>query len=66
VIHDDRTVGAVSSGTISPSLELGIGMAYLPAQLAAPGTALRIDIRGKMKSAATDRAPLVDASPRKG
>jgi aminomethyltransferase len=66
VLHDDRIVGAVSSGTISPSLDLGIGMAYLPAQLAAPGTSLRIDIRGKMKSAATDRAPLVDASPRKG
>ena len=39
--------GEVTSGTLSPSLGVGIGMAYLPAARAEPGTAFEIDVRGK-------------------
>ena len=37
-----RAVGTVTSGTFSPSLERPIGMGYVEAALAAPGTALEI------------------------
>ena len=40
-------VGEVTSGTLSPSLERGIGMAYVRADLAEPGTEIEIDVRGK-------------------
>ena len=50
--------GVVTSGTQSPSLEVGIGMAYLPAQRAEPGTEIEIDVRGKTRSARVERRPL--------
>lgn len=61
----DRVVGEVTSGTLSPTLGIGIGMAYVRTDLAAPGTALQIDIRGKRKAATTGKRPLVDTSPKK-
>src|SRR5581483_5657665 len=47
VLHDGEQVGVLSSGTFSPTLNAGIGMAYLPSALAAPGTRLAIDVRGR-------------------
>lgn len=38
-------VARLTSGTFSPTLECGIGMAYLPAGLARPGTALAVRVR---------------------
>ena len=40
-------VGRVTSGTMSPSLGVGIGMAYLEASLAVEGTPLFVEIRNK-------------------
>jgi len=39
--------GVVTSGTQSPSLNLGIGLGYVPAESAKVGTPLEIEIRGK-------------------
>ncbi|MGD9696859.1 MAG: glycine cleavage system aminomethyltransferase GcvT [Thermoleophilia bacterium] len=64
VLIDGAPAGVVTSGTLSPSLDVGIGMAYVPAAAAAPGTDIVIDVRGKPKSARTDRRPLVAASPK--
>ncbi|HEV7527283.1 MAG TPA: glycine cleavage system aminomethyltransferase GcvT [Solirubrobacteraceae bacterium] len=50
--------GEVTSGTMSPSLGMGIGMAYVPANRAAPGTRLEIDVRGKMRRAVVKQKPL--------
>jgi aminomethyltransferase len=50
--------GVVTSGTLSPCLERGIGMAYVPAGQAASGTALEIDVRGKMRAAVVKDKPL--------
>src|SRR3954470_2090532 len=50
--------GEVTSGTMSPCLERGIGMAYLPAGGTAPGTAFEIDVRGKPRQAVTAEKPL--------
>lgn len=57
VIHNGEVVGEVCSGTQSPSLKCGIGMAYLPTALAAPGTALEIEIRGRRFPAETRKKP---------
>ena len=50
--------GEVTSGTLSPCLEIGIGMAYVPADLADPGTELEIDVRGKVRPAVVASKPL--------
>jgi aminomethyltransferase len=50
--------GEVTSGTLSPSLREGIGMAYVPIAHAAPGTPLEIDVRGKMRAAVVRQKPL--------
>jgi len=50
--------GEVTSGTMSPSLGIGIGMAYLPAERSAVGTRLQIDVRGKTREAAVASKPL--------
>jgi aminomethyltransferase len=51
--------GEVTSGTMSPSLEIGIGMAYVPSALAAEGTELEIDVRGKIRTATVAKKPLL-------
>jgi aminomethyltransferase len=50
--------GEVTSGTLSPSLGIGIGMAYVPAERAAAGTRLELDVRGKMRRAVVKDKPL--------
>jgi aminomethyltransferase len=50
--------GEVTSGTLSPCLEVGIGMAYVPAARAAEGTELEIDVRGKVRPAVVASKPL--------
>jgi aminomethyltransferase len=50
--------GEVTSGTMSPSLGVGIGMAYVPAERAAVGSNLEIDVRGKMRRAVVKQKPL--------
>ena len=50
--------GVVTSGTMSPSLEIGIGMAYVPAAMAAEGTEIQIDVRGKQRAATVAKKPL--------
>jgi aminomethyltransferase len=50
--------GEVTSGTMSPSLELGIGMAYVPTAMAAEGTEIQIDVRGKQRAATVAKKPL--------
>jgi aminomethyltransferase len=50
--------GEVTSGTLSPCLGVGIGLAYVPAERAAVGTRLEIDVRGKMRAAVVKEKPL--------
>jgi aminomethyltransferase len=50
--------GEVTSGTFSPCLQRGIGMAYVPAQRAEPGTRIEIDVRGTIRSASVQTKPL--------
>ena len=51
-------VGEVVSGTQSPSLNLGIGMGYVPVEFAKAGTAIEIEIRGKRFGAQVVAKPI--------
>jgi aminomethyltransferase len=58
ILSGEATVGEVTSGTFSPSLEVGIGMGYVRSDLAEPETELLIDIRGKRRAARVGSKPL--------
>jgi len=51
-------VGVVTSGTQSPSLGIGIGLGYVPPELARPDTKIGIEIRGKCPPAVVVRKPI--------
>ena len=52
------SIGIVTSGTQSPSLNLGIGLGYIPAALAKPDTKIEIEIRGKRYAAIVVPKPI--------
>jgi glycine cleavage system T protein (aminomethyltransferase) len=57
-VHTERGAGEVTSGTMSPCLGYGIGMAYVPAAAAEPGTGIEVDVRGKKRPAEVRKRPL--------
>jgi aminomethyltransferase len=58
VLAEGEPAGEVTSGTFSPCLEQGIGMAYVRADLAEPGTEIEIDVRGRRRAARVESRPL--------
>lgn len=54
---DGVKVGETTSGALSPSLNQGIAMAYLPVEFTRPGQALKIDIRGNQFAAVVEKKP---------
>jgi len=50
--------GEVTSGSHSPMLDVGIGMAYVPAVGSQPGTELVIDVRGRSRRARIVKKPI--------
>jgi aminomethyltransferase len=65
VLCDGEACGLVTSGTFSPSLEVGIGMAYVRADRAEPGAEIEIDVRGKRRRARIGSKPLYTGAARK-
>ena len=51
VVCDGQTVGEVTSGTFSPTLEKAIAMAFVAKSVAEVGRAVEVDIRGKLEAA---------------
>ena len=51
-------IGEVNSGTLSPSLNQGIGMAYVPIAHSKIGSELEIEIRGQKFPAVIEKKPL--------
>jgi aminomethyltransferase len=49
--------GEVTSGTLSPMLDVGIGLGYVPTGLAAPDTEITVDLRGRPRRARIVRKP---------
>ncbi|MFL5925712.1 MAG: glycine cleavage system aminomethyltransferase GcvT [Gaiellaceae bacterium] len=50
--------GEVTSGSLSPMLDVGIGLGYVPAAASSPGSELVIDVRGKLRRAEVSKKPL--------
>lgn len=59
----NEKVGKVTSGTMSPSLKIGIGMGYVKRELAKVGTEIDMDVRGKRLKAIIVKPPFVNSSP---
>ncbi len=60
VLAGGEVAGEVTSGTFSPSLERGIGMAYVRSEIDEPGTEVEIDVRGRRRAARIESRPLYD------
>jgi aminomethyltransferase len=63
VVRDDVAVGETTSGTFSPTLRVGVAMAYLDGAVE-PGDAVEVEVRGKRLEAEVVRPPFVDRDPR--
>lgn len=59
VLIGERPVGTVTSGGFSPTLQRGIALAYVATPLAAEGTSMAIDIRGRPVPAGVVGLPFV-------
>jgi aminomethyltransferase len=64
VVREGRPVGVVTSGTRSPTLKTSIGLAYVPPALAAVGSSLAVEIRGKPVAAAVVKTPFLSRTGR--
>ncbi len=56
---DGVKIGEVTSGTISPTLQKGIGLGYVPTSLAKPGTELFVKVRDRLLKAQVVKLPFV-------
>jgi aminomethyltransferase len=54
-----QTVGSVTSGTFSPTLKRGIGMAYVPPGLGQTGESLDVVVRDRLHPAVVSDLPHV-------
>jgi aminomethyltransferase len=59
---DNKEIGRVTSGTVSPSLNENIGIAYVDAEFSAVGSEIFVDIRGKSVKAHVVPTPFVKTS----
>ena len=57
-VRSEAGEGVVTSGSLSPCLNTGIGMAYLPLAATEPGTPIEVDVRGKLRRAEVRAKPL--------
>ncbi|MGQ0560833.1 MAG: glycine cleavage system aminomethyltransferase GcvT [Gemmatimonadota bacterium] len=57
VRYDGEAAGEVTSGTVSPSLAQGVGLAYVPVEASRAGTTIEIMVRDKPVAAAVTRPP---------
>ena len=59
VLVGGNQAGEVTSGTFSPVLKKGIGMAYIPTEYSEIGQAIQVDIRGKLVDGQVVKTPFV-------
>jgi aminomethyltransferase len=55
----NNVIGKVTSGTMSPMLNVGIGLGYVTTAFGNPGSEIFIDVRGKALKAVVSKTPLV-------
>lgn len=58
-------IGITTSGTFSPSLKKGLGLAWIDANKIKHGQKIRIEIRGQAKEAIVYTQPFIPGSIRK-
>lgn len=63
VSHEGAEIGRVTSGSFSPTLEVGIGLALLDDPVG-PGSTVDVDVRGRSESFEVLKPPFVDRDPR--
>jgi len=51
ILDGQNLIGSVTSGTYSPTLDMGIGLGYVALEFSDPGTKIAIDIRGRQVEA---------------
>jgi aminomethyltransferase len=56
---DGKVIGVITSGGFSPSLKQAIALGFVPPAFTAPGTALKVIVRGKAQAAEVVTAPFV-------
>ncbi len=59
LLRDGQPVGTITSGTFSPTLQAGIGMAWLRPDLCQPGTSLDLELRDRTAPVEVTRLPFV-------
>jgi glycine cleavage system T protein (aminomethyltransferase) len=64
VRREGRSIGNVTSGTFSPTLRIGIALAYVEPGSATLGDPVEVDVRGKAGRAQVVQPPFVDRSPK--
>ncbi|ELR99242.1 glycine cleavage system aminomethyltransferase GcvT [Gloeocapsa sp. PCC 73106] len=57
LLYQDKVVGKVTSGTLSPTLNKAIALAYLPTPLSKIGQEIQVEIRGKTYPAKVVKKP---------
>ncbi len=62
IMHDNKLVGEVTSGTFSPTVKTGICMGYVPKDSSKRSTILQVEIRGKLIDAEVVRFPFYDTT----
>ncbi len=58
VYKNGEKIAETSSGSLSPTLKIGIGMAYIPTEFARNGEEIEIDVRGRRFPAVIEKKPL--------
>ena len=66
IVSNGEAVGQITSGTMSPSLGVGIALGYVPSEMARIDTVLQIDVRGRLADGRVQRPPFyTDSSIRR-
>ncbi len=57
ILHEGAAVGVVTSGSYGPSVDKYIGIGYVPAALAAVGSTIAVEVRGRGQAARVVKTP---------
>jgi len=66
-IHNEagEQIGLVTSGTMSPTLQIPIGMGYVHGKYSKVGTKIKFNVRGKMIDGVVAKTPFVPTKYKK-
>ncbi|HYI78852.1 MAG TPA: glycine cleavage T C-terminal barrel domain-containing protein, partial [Chryseolinea sp.] len=56
---DGKSIGKVTSGTMSPVLGIGVGLGYVNVEYTTPNSEIFIDVRGRLLKASVSKLPFI-------